>query len=368
MYKAKTLKYGAFQAIEYENDQSGNSFTIIPALGANLCKLQLHNGKKSLSVIEGVVEVAPDDNPKYKSAFLLPFPNRVKQGQYVFDGKQYQLQVNETALNNALHGFICDRKFEVTSENLTESSATVVLKNNYPGDNEGYPFPFETVIEITLSDQEGLTIAMEATNAHTEKIPIGMGWHPYFSFGHDADDMLMSIPKCVEIVTDEFCIPTGEKRLFEKFTDLQQMGDSNFDHCFEIDSQSGRVETVIKSLEKDFALHVWQEAGPGKFPYLQIYTPPQRQSIAIEPMTCCIDAFNNHLGLAVLRTRRKVAWGIWDKGKPLTQTRFKTSSTFAIHRAANIFRPCLAKTLLIYIFAPVCIFSFNLEPHEILYA
>ena len=42
---------------------------------------------------------------------------------------------------------------------------------------------------------------------------------------------------------------------------------------------------------------MWQEAGPGAYRYLQVYTPPGRESIAIEPMTCAPNAFNNGMGL-----------------------------------------------------------------------
>ncbi|MCB0643138.1 MAG: hypothetical protein KDC44_15925, partial [Phaeodactylibacter sp.] len=40
---------------------------------------------------------------------------------------------------------------------------------------------------------------------------------------------------------------------------------------------------------------------PGKYNFLQVFTPDHRQSIAIEPMTCNVDAFNNREGLIVLK-------------------------------------------------------------------
>jgi aldose 1-epimerase len=38
----------------------------------------------------------------------------------------------------------------------------------------------------------------------------------------------------------------------------------------------------------------------GSYPFLQIYTPPHRQSIAIENLSAAPDAFNNKMGLIVL--------------------------------------------------------------------
>lgn len=47
-------------------------------------------------------------------------------------------------------------------------------------------------------------------------------------------------------------------------------------------------------------LEFWMKGGKNKFNYLQLFTPAHRKSIAIEPMTCNINAFNNKEGLIIL--------------------------------------------------------------------
>ena len=44
--------------------------------------------------------------------------------------------------------------------------------------------------------------------------------------------------------------------------------------------------------------------------YLQVYTPPHHKSIAIEPMTCIADSFNNKTGLRVLLPNKSITWDI----------------------------------------------------------
>ena len=44
-------------------------------------------------------------------------------------------------------------------------------------------------------------------------------------------------------------------------------------------------------------LDIWQQAGAEQYNAIQIYTPPTRASIAIEPMTSEPDALNHHRGL-----------------------------------------------------------------------
>ena len=48
------------------------------------------------------------------------------------------------------------------------------------------------------------------------------------------------------------------------------------------------------------SIRYWQETGPQKFNYMQVFMPPYGTSIALEPMTCNIDAFNNGDGLTNL--------------------------------------------------------------------
>jgi len=57
---------------------------------------------------------------------------------------------------------------------------------------------------------------------------------------------------------------------------------------------------------------ICQETGKYKYNFLQVYTPPHRKSIAIEPMTCAPNAFNNEQGLIILAPFESfsASWGI----------------------------------------------------------
>ncbi len=39
-----------------------------------------------------------------RGQLLLPWPNRIEDGQYEFAGRMHQMPINEPARNNALHG------------------------------------------------------------------------------------------------------------------------------------------------------------------------------------------------------------------------------------------------------------------------
>jgi aldose 1-epimerase len=70
------------------------------------------------------------------------------------------------------------------------------------------------------------------------------------------------------------------------------------DNCFAVSEQAERIHVLLSG--KRGELHYWQETGPDKFSYLQVFTPPYGRSVALEPMSCNVDAFNNGNGLKTL--------------------------------------------------------------------
>ena len=61
----------------------------------------------------------------FRGAVLAPWPNRVDQGRYEFDGQPYQLALSETSRGNALHGLIAWQPW--TPSSVTASSVDFEL-------------------------------------------------------------------------------------------------------------------------------------------------------------------------------------------------------------------------------------------------
>jgi len=99
-------------------------------------------------------------------------------------------------------------------------------------------------------------------------------------------------------------IPTGERTDFKLFEKLTKIGTQEFDTCFEINGNENLIhETILSDFEQDLEIALWQETGENKYNYLQIYIPPERDCIAVEPMSCNVNAFNNKDGLVVLNDK-----------------------------------------------------------------
>ena len=79
--------------------------------------------------------------------------------------------------------------------------------------------------------------------------------------------------------------------------------DSKFDDCFVLTSNKVFFETP------DYKIKI--ESGATEN-YLQVYTPPNRGYLAIEPCTAPADSFNNEVGLQVLKSDEEyhIQWKI----------------------------------------------------------
>ena len=245
---------------------------------------------------------------------LIPFPGRVKQGRYTWDGVSHQLPLSDKEGPNAIHGFV--RSAGWVSE--AADAATVSYRLDFAG-AEGYPFPLGIRLAYHLTG-DGLTVECAITNAGAADAPVGMGFHPYFTVGSDRVDADTLESPFGEVLTFDQLIPTGEVRwVTEADLDFRQprpIGETRFNHCFAAPARDATGRATVTLRGRDRAVHVWMDDA---FGHLVIYTgdalPPDvaRTSIAIEPMTCATDALNHPawglIRLAPAETR-VARWGV----------------------------------------------------------
>ncbi len=293
MYKHTIEPFGKFEKHTIENEQ-GDSFSIVPAFGANLLDLKFNH----ISVLDGYRR--PEElikNSWSKNIILFPFPNRLRDGRYTHEGVTYQFDINNADTQNAIHGFSKDVPMTVEKVKTDVHQGSITCEYQHNGSHKAYPFKFMFKIAFILRGS-ALEIEMQFTNHENKPIPAGLGWHPYFRISEKLDDTSLQMPDCQLIMIDERMLPTGEKRTFKDFENLKKIGTTFLDNGFYIINQDENAEVILQS--ELGTLIYWQETGEGKWNYVQVFTPPHRQSIAIEPMTCNMDAFNNKEGLVLL--------------------------------------------------------------------
>ena len=301
MFVVKEETVGAEKLVVVRSEVSGEFFSIIPSAGGRLRELFLRKNGRIISVLKRVELInSADRDHIFSNAKLSPFAGRIKAGTYSLRDKVYSLPLNYPEERNACHGFVFDKKFEFTKSETSDQHASVSFRYQYAGDCPGYPFPYDIELHYILAEGDGLVCATKIINRSDAEIPLSDGWHYYFDIGEKVDDVKIAMNSDEIIEVDSQRIPTGSRKDAHDFASAAPIGSRHFDSCFAVSTSGGRAVTRMISEKQNLTLNIWQDTGDHQYNYLVLYTPPDRRSLAIEPMTSNVNSFNNGEGLLLL--------------------------------------------------------------------
>ncbi len=243
---------------------------------------------------------------------LIPWPNRIRDGQYPFDGATQQLALTEPDRHNAIHGLV--RHVPWTLVHRDQSSVTQTV-TTYP--QPGWPGILRSTLTTSVGD-DGLTITLVAENVGDTAVPFGYGVHPYLSAGEDrVDELALTVPAGAYLDVDDRLLPRSVQPVAGTEYDLRSgdaLGARVFDTAF---TEIGRDSDGRWRVRLEHGDHVTELWADENFGWLQIFTGADQRDvgIAVEPMTCGPDAFNEgptHDSVRVLEPGGSFsgAWGI----------------------------------------------------------
>lgn len=245
---------------------------------------------------------------------LIPWPNRLADGRYTFDGEDHQAALTEPSKQNAIHGFLRWRPWNVVDH---VADRVVMATRLHP--MPAYPFTLDVEVAYALGP-DGLVVTTTATNVGAQPLPYGCGQHPYLSPGRGAlDDCTLHLDAATRIVTDDVRqLPTGAEAVegtpFD-FRRPRRIGDLAVDHAFTdlARDEQGRAWVRLTGAD-DVQVALWVDQH---HPYLEIYTadtlagPRRRSALGTEPMTCPPNALQTGNDVIRLDPGRSVTttWG-----------------------------------------------------------
>ncbi len=298
-----TSHESGYEVVELQ-DQGSGTLVQLYSFGALLnafmipTKTGIFNGIDGFSSINDAVANA---TAGFKSSKLSPFVCRLEHGKYSFDQKEYKIEGFYLG-EHAIHGLLFNAAFGITDTKSTATEASVTFSHHYKGTDPGYPFPFTLHVKWKLTSGNTLQVFTTATNNHSSAIPFSDGWHPYFMMGETIDSATLSFTTNKQLEFSEDLLPTGNTIEDNRFVDGQKMEGIFLDNCFLLDHHT---ETKQSCTLKNDAVTL--TITPDKqYPYLQIYTPPHRKSIAIENLTSAPDSFNNGIGLLIIEAHHTI--------------------------------------------------------------
>jgi aldose 1-epimerase len=279
---------------------SGVEITVLPSFGALLHSFVLQTSRGPFNIIDNyknLDEVKYSLKASHKSSKLSPFVCRIKNGRYRFGGRDFEFQ-KKFQDGSAIHGLLAGEPFEVNEESCSETSASVTLQFHYRAEDEAYPFYYRCTVKYELRSGAILRVETGVLNMSKEPIPMADGWHPYFNLGGKTNDweLFFSAKQMLEL--DDQLIPTGKLIPNTFFQKPEKIGEIFLDNCFLLDAGYPHAACVLRNPVTGLHLEILPVQG---YPYLQIYTPPHRNSIAIENLSGAPDCFNNGMGLEILQ-------------------------------------------------------------------
>lgn len=265
-----------------------------------------------------VIEEVPFDAlakkpTSYGVPILFPYPNRIRDGRFTFQGREY-------TLDPPRHGFVRDKPWKVLSSGASASDGAWLTcafdARDYPDKIlSQFPFPFTAEVRYRLRE-DCLTMETRAANEGDRDMPIGLGTHAYFT-RPDHGSVTVPARKRWELLDS---LPTGKRIGLDDRYDLRRAADVTKLELDDIYSDltadpDGKVRCRLVDDDRKMATVV--EFSAREFPEVVVYTAPApRKAICIEPYTCTTDAFNL-VGRGVdaetitLGAGKKTAWTMW---------------------------------------------------------
>ena len=290
--------------------RSGQHVAVVVETGGGL-RRYAYAGRE---VVDGYpAESLPD---AARGQLLVPWPNRVRDGRYRWDGVDQQLALTEPGACNAIHGLVRTLPFAVRARD----DATVTLGATLLP-QRGYPHRLDVAVTYALA-ADGLAVTVSARNTGETDAPYAVGQHPYISVGTEyVDDAVLTLPTRHWLRTDGRGLPVGRAAVTGSpfdFRNPRRLGATPIDTAFGglMRDPSGRAITRLANPEDGFTVDVWAGTAAS---HLQVFTGDtladpdrRRRGLAVEPMSAPPDAFRSGEGLVRLQPGRthRFGWGI----------------------------------------------------------
>jgi aldose 1-epimerase len=197
----------------------------------------------------------------YLGATCGRYANRIKNGKFILDGKEYQLTQNMG--NDILHG---------GKEGFDKKTWQIALENEFPNPalelkyvskdgEEGFPGNLETIIRFELNDENELSYGFSA--ATDQPTAVNLTHHSYFNLNDGKgtiEDHEVKINSSYILAQDEGLVCNGDFiavdnnqydfRIFKAINTDWNKADG-YDQCFIVDNKTDELELVAEARSKD---------------------------------------------------------------------------------------------------------------------
>ena len=278
---------------------------MLPGMGCNCVRWQI--GGRDMLYCPPLDELA-ERPTRGGIPVLFPFPNRIRDGQFVWNGQVHQLPKNDSTKQNAIHGFTPREPWGLLDCAADAESAWVEAAFP-PRSTWSHQWPGIGVIslEIDLSERV-LRYTARVVNYGKQPFPFGVGFHPYFATTPDC--RIQTPARARWELADG--IPTGRRLPVESDFDLRDpkpVSSLKLDDVYtDLPDTPPAADGLIERGRVEYpGAGVLRLRTSSAFRELVLFTPPHGKAVCLEPYTCPTDAIH-------LQEKEDVGWKVLPPG------------------------------------------------------
>jgi len=217
---------------------------------------------------------------------LVPYSNRIANAHVVVAGRRHELVRNFGDHPHSIHGVGWQRPWRVTAR--AAASALLALEHTAAGpDARAWPWPFRTTQWFGLSagrDSAVLTARLAVANTGDTPFPFGLGFHPFFP---RTAATALDFHAGAVWENDGTQLPVRRVPVPDEWRAglLRARRGTTIDNVFADWSGAAKLSDPAWP----FGIEIAADRAAG---FLVVYAPPDRDFVAVEPVTHMTDAFN----------------------------------------------------------------------------
>ena len=255
-------------------------------LGASLRR----RGVELLGRVENL-EAAAESGSTAGIPLLHPWANRLAGLEYRAAGRDVRLDGASPILHFdskglPIHGVPWSK---LTWEVTASRTDTIEARLAWTGPELLAVFPFPHALELRVAFAPG-SLSLETTlfAGPGAAVPVAFGFHPYFALPGSRPQWRLRLPAMRRLQLDANGIPTGREEAALAVDNL--LADGSWDDGFALEAETATLGISGGGL----AISVDFLEG---FGYAQVYAPPGKPFVALEPMTAPTSALTTGRGL-----------------------------------------------------------------------
>jgi aldose 1-epimerase len=267
-------------------------------------------------------------------AVLIPYANRIR-GRLSADGKSVETEIlgrkvhlpanaggrRPGAERYAMHGLVLASRIEDLQRRTTEEEDA--LRGFFQAGDFEHRWVSQTELSFAnVLRSDSFTLEITAKNVGEERLPIGIGWHPYFAIPSGRREQVrLHLPARRRVIVNDYdeVLPTGEVVPVAgtpydfSMPGGRPLGDLFLDDCF-VDLQRSEAGKAAEVVDPAASYGLRVVAASPHIKAIQVYAPPDKGFVVLEPQFNWADPFGKEwapgidTGMAILAPGESVTY------------------------------------------------------------